>query len=309
MRLKYNMDTKLTYQIGDNLQHSAVGALHNGMFEMIHVDAINLLCEVKKGELGPFVEACKTLGVFAFNLTMPHKSDIIEFLDECEESSRAFKCVNNVNITKDGRLIGVGLDGVGMGLAIDEILGNQYISGKKVLIIGGGAVAGLIAADLCKRGAKSFVIVNRTVEKAQYIADTLKDLYGVEAVAGPLDDAYMTEVAPSIDLSVQCTSLGMIGKDHDFASLNFIDALPATAAVTDVLYPTTKYLEAAKKRGLPTVTGAKMLMYQQAASLRFRFGDDISLPEDWIELAEEYLETGITIRGIRDKRRLEKGEK
>lgn len=112
-----------------------------------------------------------------FTLTMPLKSPIIEYLDEVDDMSRAFRCVNNVKYV-DGKLIGTGLDGVGMGAAIRHRLGDK-MNGRRALVLGAGAVAGPIAAALAERGVTSIVIANRTVSKAEYIADILKKYFPI----------------------------------------------------------------------------------------------------------------------------------
>ncbi|MEM0529046.1 hypothetical protein WGC32_01730 [Zongyangia sp. HA2173] len=297
MRLKYDVDTKILFQIGDPLDQCCATYLHNALYEFANINAVNLSVPVPKGGLGDFVKAAKTIHAAGFDLTMPHKTDIIPFLDECDPASRAFKCVNHVKIA-DGRLIGVGLDGAGMGLSLQYEMGD--ISGRHALIIGAGAVAGPIAADLCSRGVKKFTIVNRTLEKAQYVADTLRNIYGVETSFGPFSEEFLSSVAPEISLAVQCTCLG--GGSHwgQFPHLGFISRLPKNCIAADVLYPTTDFLEEAKRQGLPTVSGKGMLYQQQLAMMEFYFG--VKLGADALQEAKEALEVAIAMRTIRNEK-------
>lgn len=297
MRVKYNIDTQLVFQIGDPIAHSCAAVIHNAMYEWANLNAICLTAQVRKGELPEFISAMKLLHANGFDITMPHKTDIIDYLDECDEASRLFKCVNHVKIV-DGKLIGIGLDGVGMGLAIEDQTGP--VKGKHALIIGAGAVAGPIAADLCQKGIASITIVNRTVSKAQYIADLIKINYDTPTQAGPIDQAFLSELAPKMGLVVQCTSLGMQGHAEDFDSFDFLAFLPATCIVADVLYPTTTILEKAKALGLKTINGMGMLLQQQIAMMEFRFG--LKLPKESLLEAEEALSFAIVMRELRFKR-------
>ena len=301
MRVKYNLDTTLVCQIGDPLDHSCAAFVHNAMYDIANLNAVCLTVEVKKGGLPKFIEAARTLNMNGFDITMPHKTDIIQYLDVCEESSRAFKCVNHVKFV-DGKLHGVGLDGVGMGLAIEHA--GVKIKDSVVLILGAGAVAGPIAAALCERGTKKVIVANRTAEKAKYIADTLKKLYNVETECGPLTADYLEKAAGGANIVVQCTSLGMKGHDAQFESLEFLKALPKDAAVADVLYPTTKLLETAESLGLKTINGMGMMLYQQFAMMEFRFG--VKLPDYALDAAHEALELAIVLRDRRFRARNKK---
>ena len=294
MRVKYNIDTTLVCQIGDPLDHSCAAFVHNAMYEIANLNAVCLTVKVKKGELPKFIEAARTLNMNGFDITMPHKGDVIQYLDVCDESSRAFKCVNHVKFV-DGKLHGVGLDGVGMGLAIQH--DGVKIKDSVVLILGAGAVAGPIAAALCERGAKRVIVANRTVDKAKYIADTLKQLYKIETECGPLTEDYLGKVARDTNIVVQCTSLGMAGHDTQYETLEFIKALPKDATVADVLYPTTKVLETARSLGLKTVNGMGMMLHQQFAMMEFRFG--IKMPDYALDVAHEALELAIVMRDRR----------
>ena len=154
-------------------------------------------------------------------------------------------------------------------------------------------------ADLCEKGAKKVIIANRTQDKAKYIADTLKSLYKVETEFGPLNEAFLGKAAKETSILVQCTSLGAIGHDSQFESLEFIKALPKDAAVADVLYPSTKLLEAAQSQGLKTVNGMGMMLHQQFAMMEFRFG--IKMPSSALDVAHEALELAIVLRNRRFK--------
>ena len=100
MRLKYNADTKLFFLIGDPMSHSCTALVNNTMFERTGQNAVCIPATVPKGKLPEFIEAAKLLGVSGFYLTMPHKEDIIRYLDECDAMSAKFKSVNHVKIVE-----------------------------------------------------------------------------------------------------------------------------------------------------------------------------------------------------------------
>lgn len=297
MRVKYDADTQLVLQIGDPINHSTAAFLHNAMYDLANINAICIPTLVKRGELHDFIEAVKTLNLNGFDITMPHKSDIIPFLDECEETSRIFNSVNHVKY-QDGKLIGIGLDGVGMGMAIAEKMGS--LKGKKVLLLGAGSVSGPIGADLCQRGAGEVHVANRTIEKARKTAETIGNYFGIRTGYGKLEEEYLSDMAKEVDIVVQCTSLGMAGTQSNYPSLRFMENLKKDAVCADVLYPRTEFLDKAKELGLSNLNGMGMLLNQQIAMIEFRFG--IKLPQECLMQAEESLVCAVALRDLRESR-------
>ena len=304
MRVKIDTDTQLLFQIGDPLDHACAGYIHNCMYELAHLNAVNLNMVVKKGELPQFIEACKTLHVRGFDITMPHKSDVIPLCDEVEEFSREFDCVNHVKI-RDGKLIGIGLDGMGMAMAI-EAAGVQ-IQDARVLMLGAGAVSGPIAAELCKRGAGRVVLLNRTAAKAEHIAATLKKYFPkITTDTAVMSPENRRRFAPETDIVVQCTSLGMSGHSGDYEDVSFVEQLPASAAVADVIFnpERTKLLQAAENRGLRVLNGMGMLVNQEKAMMKFHF--DVDLGDEFAAEGEEALLIALAMRQLRSRRLAEK---
>lgn len=296
MHVKYDKFTKIVFQVVDGrLSEGVATALHNAMYEYANINAISLWVDIRPEEFGEFIKAAKTLHADGFDIGVPHKSAIIDYLDECDPASRAFRCVNFVKIREDGTMYGKGLDGIGMGQALEKAYGSM--KGKRILILGGGAVAGLIPADLCERGAAKVTVANRTVDKAKYIADTLTALYGVQTEYGPLEAEYLARVAPEVDVVVQCTTLG--GHGEDFADLSFMSCLPKQCVAADVLYPETSFLRAAREAGLKTMNGEPMLYEQQLAMMKERFG--VELPEDALRCGEQTVAAAIAERMVRDR--------
>ncbi len=294
MRVKYNLHTAVTFQVTGPNDRGAACMLHNAMYDYANLNAVDLHVGVAKGNLRCVTDAVRGLGLAGFNLGEPHKSDIIALLDEVEPMSRAFRCVNTV-VNRDGRLYGEGMDGVGMRMAIEQKAGP--VQGKHVLILGAGAVGGLIPADLCRHGAASVTIANRTPSKAKYIAETLQAHFGLPASFGSLEPGFLQEAAAHADLIVQCSSVG--NPSHPelrFESLDFIDCLPTHCIVADVNYPTNPFLVRAAARGLVTVSGEGMLYCQQLAVMKLRFG--IELPQESLRAGREAVAVALALRAL-----------
>ncbi len=182
---------------------------------------------------------------------MPLKQDILPHLTYTSEEAR--DSVNTVVVKEDG-LYGYSTDARGFYSSLRQS-GSDY-SGKNVVFIGAGAVTNLLCVDAAKKNAKDIVILNRTPEKAQKIsllcngtADALEQI-----------KRYM----PQCDLLINTTPLGMSGTGASFETLDFIELLPSSAIVCDLIYSPmiTEFLNHAQTRGLKTMNGLGMLIWQ-----------------------------------------------
>lgn len=106
MQIEYHNGTRLLCVIGDPIGHSLSPLLHNTMLRELHEDALYLAVPVPAGTVGEFVAAAKTIGIQGFNLTMPHKEDILPYLSEMTPEAKRCHSVNSVRI-RDGKLEGL----------------------------------------------------------------------------------------------------------------------------------------------------------------------------------------------------------
>ena len=106
MQIEYHNGTRLLCVIGDPIGHSLSPLLHNTMLRELHEDALYLAVPVPAGTVGEFVAAAKTIGIQGFNLTMPHKEDILPYLSEMTPEAMRCHSVNSVRI-RDGKLEGI----------------------------------------------------------------------------------------------------------------------------------------------------------------------------------------------------------
>lgn len=299
MSVKHDVDTKLLFQIGTHLEEGTATFVHNKVYELGNVNAVCAAQNVDEEGLPGFIEAAKTLGIAGFDLTTPLKTAIIPYLDECDEVSRMFQCVNGVKI-RDGKFIGIGLDGIGMKIAL-ELKCGEKLAGCKVVILGAGAVAGLIAAALCECGIREFVIANRTIAKAEGIAQKLKDRYeNVKVLTGPLTDEFLVGNTAGFHIAVQCTTLSMEMNRGEYMPWEFVENLAPGAVAADVSYPLTPFLRRARDAGLEIIDGKSMLACQQIAMMKFHF--DCDLPAALLPEIEEIVDVAVAMREARKRR-------
>lgn len=154
---------KLFAVLGNPIGHSMSPVMHNDLFSLYNMNAVYLPFQVKEEELEEAVKGLRALGAVGFNVTVPHKSTIMPFLDEIDELAASIGAVNTV-VNQNGKLIGYNTDGLGFLKGLDEYV--TKIEGHKILIIGAGGAARAIYFTLAKENPVQIDIANRTVEKA-----------------------------------------------------------------------------------------------------------------------------------------------
>ena len=111
--------TQLTALLGSPVAHSISPMMHNTSFSALGLDYVYLCFDINEQTLGDAVKALKTMGVKGFNLTMPNKTKILEYLDELSPAAKCIGAVNTVE-NKDGKLIGHNTDGIGFMRSVKE---------------------------------------------------------------------------------------------------------------------------------------------------------------------------------------------
>ena len=248
---------KLFAVLGDPIAHSMSPAMHNDLFNHYHLEAEYLPFQVKKENLKDAVKGLKALGAAAFNVTVPHKSAILPFLDEIDELALSIGAVNTV-VNQSGKLVGYNTDGLGFIKGLEPFL--PQLANKKALVIGAGGAARAIYFSLAKLDCLTIDLANRTVQKAEELIRDCPFTNASQAIS--LDEA--AAKLGDYDLLIQTTSIGM----HPNVSEQplCLDRLGNKAVVCDIIYNPlyTQFLQQAEQRGAAVQNGLEMFVYQGA---------------------------------------------
>ncbi len=251
---------RLAGVLGWPVSHSRSPRLHGHWLATHGVDGAYVPLPVHPERFAGAVRALADLGFRGANVTIPHKQAAFEMCDSVDASARRAGAVNTL-VFRDGRIEGSNTDGFGFLESVhDQAAGWRATDGPAVLLGAGGA-ARAIAAALLDAGCPRVVLVNRSMARAEALAQDLGGAIGV-AQAPPLDDAA---------LLVNTTSLGMQGQPPLACDLA---PLRAGAVVADIVYVPleTPLLAAARARGLRAVDGLGMLLHQARPGFEAWFG-------------------------------------
>ena len=269
--------TNIVALIGHPVEHSFSPPMHNRAFEKLNMDYAYVAFDVEPANLKSAIEGAKALNIKGFNVTIPHKISVMEFLDEIDEVASLIGAVNTIDFKN---MKGYNTDGIGAVKAIEEV---TSIKGKNVVIAGAGGASRAISFYIAKYGADTMTILNRNPLKAQNLASDVSN----SGLIGEVKSDSISEINAYLadaDILIDTTPVGMhpnVDDEPIATSQNMHEDL----VVFDAVYNPneTVLLKEAIKAGAKPVYGIKMLLYQGAESLKIWTGRDA--PVDEMEMA------------------------
>ena len=254
--------------IGDPIEHTLSPAMHNAAFNHLKLDFVFLAFRVKAAELEDAMRGMRGLGIHGLNVTMPHKTAVIKYLDEVDSTVKFLGSVNTI-LNDDGRLLGFNTDGVGALRALRD--NGVNLNGKKLLLLGAGGAAKAVAYALAKEVGE-LCVLNRATEKAKELAEALSRAFGRKVVGDALSSSALQRNLRDADVLINATSVGMHPNINQ--SLVAPQWLKPDLTVMDIVYNPleTKLVKDAKAVGAQVVSGVEMLLYQGAASFEIWTG-------------------------------------
>ena len=266
------MKNKL-FVIGKPIKHSQSPTIHNFWIEKYSLNASYNKLELEINEIPNLIKDLREEKIRGFNVTIPYKKIMIDFVDELEESSLKSKAVNTVYKAKD-KIIGANTDGIGFICSLQKDLNFQFDSKTNIMCLGAGGAAYGIVSSLIDFNPRIIKIINRTKSTGIKLIKHFKKFM----VSKKTFEAYLMGYNPDhhIDLLINCTSCGMNGKDPLDIDLS---SMKNKSLVYDLVYePTmTPLMEIAREKRLNYTNGFYMLVRQAAESFYRWFG---VMPED-----------------------------
>ncbi len=266
---------KRYYVIGDPIAHSLSPQIHTPVLQKFYNDASYEKCYVSKNSLENFVYMVKQNNIKGFNITMPHKAEIIKYLDTVDMAAQALNSVNTV-VNTNGKLAGYSTDGKGFFTALSDI--GFLVQDKTVVVIGAGGASAAVCDQAAREKAKQIIILARKIGQAQALEKTLSSIHTCTKIKPvQLDSESLNKYCEKADLLINATSLGMHGTNAQFEDLSFIKQLPKTSVVADLIYKPDKtlFLQTAEKQGLKIMNGLGMLIYQALIADKYYTGQEI----------------------------------
>lgn len=247
--------------IGWPLAHTLSPLIHTTAFRELGLSAVLVPWPVESGRVADFIAAVRLLGIRGVCVTIPHKEEVIPFLDRISERAASVGAVNTL-YWEDGKLCGDNTDVPGFAAPLEEP--SAALRPRSALVLGAGGAARAAIAGLKAAGCGRISICNRTEETARAFAEE----FGLSAIAwderGTID----------ADLVVNTTPLGMRGKFEDDSPYPAEAFAGKRGAAYDIVYTPlkTRFLREAEAAGWRTITGLGMFIGQADAQCRIWTG-------------------------------------
>lgn len=254
--------------IGDPIDHSLSPNIHSAAFRELNLDCSYIAYKIAKDELEEGIESLKKIKIDGFNVTIPHKVEMMKYLDKLDESCSIIGAVNTVT-NDNGILKGYNTDMDGFLEPFKKR--NLNTINLKILLLGAGGAARAIVAGFAKKHAKSITIANRTLENANKISE-FSNKIGLKANPIKIDE--VSDTAKNYDVIVNATSIGLKNEP----SVVSLDAINSKTIVYDIVYSpiNTDFIKKAKEKGAITIYGYEMLLGQ--ASRAFQIWHGVEAP-------------------------------
>lgn len=258
--------------------------IQNTAFRSVGIDAVYISFQVKRSELKNAIQGLRAIDIRGFNVTTPHKTNIMQHLGKLNPTAAAVASVNTVVAERNGTLTGYNTDGIG---AVKALENADAPLNSRILLFGAGGAARAIAYALAPH-AKSIKLVNRTPSKAKQLQHRLRRRYRIEVSYHALLRSHVKGLVEESDIIINASAMGMEGIADLPIEENW---LCSDQWVMDIVYRPlqTRLLKLAKGAGARTLNGLDMLLGQGACSFELWTGRNAPISEMRRAVAERQL--------------------
>jgi len=265
--------TQFCMVIGNPIAHSLSPAIHNAAFQHLGLDFVYLASQVE--DVQGALAGMRALSNFrGMSVTIPHKTEVMKYVDEMSEVDRSIGAINTV-IHEGDRLIGLGTDGPGALKALKDA--GVAVEGKNVLMLGAGGAARAISFPLASTTRlEQLTLLDINEDLLSKLHADLTAATNTNIEAHLLSENSLAAAMEKADVIIHCTSVGM--HPNEDASLIPPHLFRPGQVVFDIVYNPleTKLLREAKARGLQTIPGVEMFVNQ--AVLQFEKFTGVAAP-------------------------------
>lgn len=268
--------TRLCGLIGNPVEHTMSPVIHNTLAEKCGHNLVYVPFQVEEGRLAEAVKGACALNVLGLNVTVPYKSAVIESLVETDELAAHIGAVNTL-VRTDGGYKGYNTDMTGLYRAMTGE--GIRIEGEEIILLGAGGAARAVAYLCGAQKAGKVWLLNRTLEKAEQVAEEVNGAFGRDVIVPMLLSDYQ-KLPDGKFLAIQGTSVGLAPNTEDVV---IDDAAFYRKIHTgfDLIYRpfTTRFMSLVQEAGGKAYNGLKMLLYQGIIAYELWNGVEITEEE------------------------------
>jgi shikimate dehydrogenase len=268
--------TQVCAVFGHPVGHSLSPELHNAAFDALQLPYVYVAHDVQPGSVGRALDGIRVMGYRGLSVTIPHKVEAMQGVDEVDPIAQGIGCINTV-VNDDGRLIGYNSDGLGaLGALRDAGADPQD---QEVLVLGSGGAARAIAVTLAREAPPARMqILGIKMDELDRLVRDVDDCGTTPATGRELTDAALRSAVAEASILLHCSPIGMHPKEDQ--SLVPAGLLREGLVVFDAVYNPrrTRLLQDAEAAGCRTIEGLEMFLGQ--AYVQFELWTGQSAPRD-----------------------------
>ena len=255
-----NYKSELVGAFGHPIAENPTIVMQEAAFKATGLNWRYLNFEVHSAQLEDAIKGVRAMNMQGINLTIPHKVDVLKYLDQVSTDASLMGAVNTVRREGD-KLIGENTDGKGFLKAINNFKFNP--KGKNVIVLGAGGAARAISVELALFGVSKLTIVNRSVERGKKLSELLNNK--TKTITNFIEWSKIFTIPSKTDLIINATSIELFPNVEEKPNIDYQSITPEML-VCDVIPnpPLTSFLKEAESKGAKTLNGLEMLVYQGA---------------------------------------------
>ena len=259
--------------IGNPVEHTMSPAIHNTLAAEFSENLVYVPFRVPGGMVKEAVEGAFALNLLGCNVTVPYKSAVLPYLKELDSLAERIGAVNTLVRTERG-FKGYNTDMPGLYRAMCE--DGIKLEGEKVLILGAGGVARAVAVLLAQKDVEEIVILNRTVEHAEKIAEEINSFSSRKLASALALGEYGKLPEGGKYLAIQATNVGMYPNTEDVVVSDPAFYARIHTGYDLIFNPVrTRFMALTEEGGGRAYNGLKMLLYQGIISYELWTGKEV----------------------------------
>lgn len=266
MKNSFYSDIELVGLLGYPIKQSYSPFIHNVAAELTGAKIIYLPFEVHTSNLKDAIKGMVALGIRGFNVTVPHKVKVVDYLNKLSEEAAVIGAVNTI-VNELGKLTGYNTDVYGIDVSLNPF--KSIINGNEVTIFGSGGGARAVIYTLIRNyKPKKINLINRTMEHSESLKQHFKNKMRYDAISiKELNNIDSANLLNNSALIVNATSVGMYPNIDD-TIINQPQTFTKDQVVFDLVYNPvkTKLLLSAEANGAKAISGLTMLVEQAGKS-------------------------------------------
>ena len=266
MKNSFFANTELLGLLGYPIKQSYSPFIHNVAAELTGTKIIYMPFEVHSSNLQDAIKGMIALGIRGFNVTVPHKVNVLDYLNKLSEEAAVIGAVNTI-VNDLGKLTGYNTDVHGVNVSLAPY--KSAIDGNEIVIFGsGGSTRAVLYTLIRNYKPKKIHLLNRTTEHAETLKQHFKNKMRFDAISTKvLSQPDSIELINNSALVVNTTSVGMYPNSDD-SIITLPEAFTKNQIVFDLVYNPvkTKFLQLAESKGSTIIGGLTMLVEQAGKS-------------------------------------------